>query len=438
MLESWREKAARQQPDYQDQQKLAKITQILRTRPGLVYATEIERLTSELARAGRGESFVLMGGDCAETFATTTEQQIRLKIQTLLQMSVVLSYGASLPVVKIGRIAGQYAKPRSQDIECRGTECLPVYRGDAVNAIAYTAIERQADPARLLEMYQHCLATLNLIRAYTKGGFADINLLHKWNEGFKANPAYARYESLAEDIRRALKFMVASGAEIDGLRDVDFYASHEALLLEYEAAMIRPDPLTGEFYDTSGHFLWIGERTRDPHGAHVEMLSNVKNPLGVKLGPKATAEEVLTLSEKLNPMNTPGKFTAITRIGADRIADTLPPILEATKAAGREIIWLSDPMHGNTIQTDSGIKTRHFDTIFKEVEGFFKAHQEAGTVAGGLHIELTGDDVTEVLGGAENLTEVDLEQRYESLVDPRLNHQQSLEMAFRVAELLQQ
>lgn len=437
MLESWREKTARQQPDYQDQQKLAEITQILRTRPGLVYATEIERLTSELARAGRGESFVLMGGDCAETFATTTEQQIRLKIQTLLQMSVVLSYGASLPVVKIGRIAGQYAKPRSNDTECRGKQSLPVYRGDAVNGIAYTATERQADPARLLEMYQHCLATLNLIRAYTKGGFADINLLHKWNEGFKANPAYARYESLAEDIRRALKFMVASGAEIDGLRDVDFYASHEALLLEYEAAMIRPDPLTGEFYDTSGHFLWIGERTRDPHGAHVELLSKVKNPLGVKLGPNVTAAEVLTLSEKLNPLNTPGKFTAITRIGADRIADTLPPILEATKAAGREIVWLSDPMHGNTIQTDSGIKTRHFDTIFKEVEGFFKAHQEAGTVAGGLHIELTGDDVTEVLGGAENLTEVDLEQRYESLVDPRLNHQQSLEMAFRVAELLQ-
>nr|WP_310546894.1 3-deoxy-7-phosphoheptulonate synthase class II [Gleimia sp. 6138-11-ORH1] len=436
-MESWRTKVAKQQPHYQAEDKLTEITQTLRTRPGLVYATEIERLTGELAAAGRGESFVLMGGDCAETFATTTEEQIRLKIQTILQMGVVLSYGASLPVVKIGRIAGQYAKPRSLDVEKRADESLPVYRGDAVNGIAYTAEERQADPSRLLEMYQHCLATLNLIRAYTKGGFADINLLHKWNEGFKTNPAYSRYESLAEDIRRALKFMVASGAEIEGLRDQDFYASHEALLLEYEAAMIRPAPHNDGLYNTSGHFLWIGERTRDIEGAHVELLSKVKNPIGVKLGPTATASEVLALSEKLNPQNLPGKFTAITRMGAEQIRNVLPPILAAVQAEGKEVVWLSDPMHGNTIQTDSGIKTRHFDTIFNEVEGFFASHQAVGTVAGGLHIELTGDDVTEVLGGAENLTEVDLEQRYESLVDPRLNHQQSLEMAFRVAELLQ-
>lgn len=435
-LDSWRRFPAMQQPQYADQQKLEEVTATLRTRPGLVYAAEIEHLQQSLASAGRGECFVLMGGDCAETFATTTEQQIRLKVQTILQMGVVLSYGASLPVVKVGRIAGQYAKPRSLEFEEQAGVRLPVYRGDAVNGIGFTAGEREADPARLLEMYQHCLATLNLIRAFTKGGFADINLLHKWNEGFESNPAYARYESLAADIRRALAFVVASGAEIEGLRDVDFYVSHEALLLEYEAAMLRPDPLTGKLYDTSGHFLWIGERTRFPQGAHVELLRQVRNPIGVKLGPTATPDDVVQLAAKLNPDNEPGRFTAITRMGDQHLSEVLPSILERVQAEGLNVTWLCDPMHGNTIQTQSGIKTRHFDTIMSEIEQFFAVHKSLGTVSGGLHIELTGDDVTEVLGGAADLTEVDLAQRYESLVDPRLNHQQALEVAFRVAELL--
>ncbi|EEH63462.1 putative 3-deoxy-7-phosphoheptulonate synthase [Gleimia coleocanis DSM 15436] len=435
-LETWRNLPALQQPDYADLDQLRQIIEVLRQRPGLVFATEIERLTKEIARAGSGDSFVLMGGDCAETFASTTEAQIRLKIQTMLQMGVVLSYGAALPVVKIGRIAGQYAKPRTNALETREGVSLPAYRGDAVNGIGFSASEREADPARLLEMYQHCSATLNLMRAFTKGGFADLNLVHTWNEGFTSNPAYARYESLAADIQRALRFMVASGAEIDGLKDVDFYASHEALLLEYESAMVRKDPLSGQLYNTSGHFLWIGERTRIPEGAHVELLSKVRNPIGVKLGPTGTAEDVLQLASKLNPANEPGKFTVITRMGADKIADVLPPVLERVKAEGIAVTWLTDPMHGNTIHTSSGIKTRHFDTVMREVEGFFVAHRQVGTVAGGLHIELTGDDVTEVLGGAFDLNELDLEERYESLVDPRLNHQQSLEMAFKVAELL--
>lgn len=434
--DSWRNCVAGQQPNYPDAQAVKKVTEQLRQRPPLVFAGEVDALREQVASAGQGQAFLLMGGDCAETFATTTADQIRLKIQTLLQMAVVLTYGASLPIVKIGRIAGQYAKPRSSDKECRDGVELPSYRGDAVNAHEFTPAGREPDPSRLLEVYQYSASTLNLIRAFTKGGYADMRRVHEWNRGFTANPAYARYEALAQEINRAVKFMEAAGADFEALRVVDLYASHEALLLEYEAALTRVDSRGGELYNTSGHFLWIGERTRAADGAHVELLSAVRNPVGVKVGPTVTADELRRLSDKLNPDGEPGRLTFITRMGAGQIRELLPPLLEAMQRDGRPLTWVCDPMHGNTIQTTAGVKTRDFDTIMDEVGGFFQAHQQVGTAPGGIHFELTGDDVTEVLGGAEQLNETQLAERYETLVDPRLNHQQSLEMAFRVAELL--
>lgn len=392
-LDSWRSFPALQQPQYADQQKLQQVTSRLRMLPGLVELAEISQLQNLLAAAGRGEYFVLMGGDCAETFNSTTGQQISLQVQTIMEMAEVFSKGTSLPVVQVGRIAGQYAKPRSLEFEEQNGVRLPVYRGDAVNGIGFTAGEREADPLRLLEMYNHCSSTLRLIREFTS-------------------------------------------SQQSGSRDLGFYVSHEALLLEYESAMLRLDSLTGSLYASSGHFLWIGERTRFPEGAHVELLRQVRNPIGVKLGATATADDVVELALRLNPDNEPGRFTAITRMGAEYLNDRLPPILERVKAEGLQVTWLSDPMHGNTIQTQSGLKTRHFDTIMSEIEQFFAVHEDCGTVAAGLHIELTGNAVTEVLGGAGELREVDLHQRYESLVDPRLNYQQALEVADRVAALL--
>lgn len=434
--DTWRSHEALQQPTYPDARKVSEVTRELRRQPPLVFAGEVDDLRADLGAAGRGEAFVLVGGDCAETFAEATADHLRLKIQTLLQMAVVLTYGASLPVVKIGRIAGQYAKPRSSDLETRGGVTLPSYRGDAVNSFEFTPEARTPDPHRLLETYQHAASSLNLIRAFTKGGYADLRLVHHWNRGFTANPAYARYESLAEEIHRAVKFMEAAGADFDSLREVDLYSSHEALLLEYESAMTRIDSRTGEPYDTSGHFLWAGERTREIDGAHVELLSRVRNPVGVKLGPGTSPDQLLRLVDRLNPEGEEGRLTFITRMGAGRIREALPPLLEAAKADGRPVTWTTDPMHGNTITSSTGYKTRRFETIMDEVRGFFEAHAQAGTVPGGIHVELTGDDVTEVLGGSEQLDEASLEDRYETLVDPRLNHQQSLEMAFQVAELL--
>lgn len=433
---TWRTHPALQQPTYPDVEEVRAVTADLRSRPPLVFAGEVDDLRADLAAAGRGEAFVLTGGDCAETFVESTADHLRLKIQTLLQMAVVLTYGASLPVVKIGRIAGQYAKPRSSDTEVRGGVELPSYRGDAVNAHEFTAAARVPDPHRLLETYQHAAASLNLIRAFTKGGYADLRLVHHWNRGFTANPAYAKYESLAEEIHRAVKFMEAAGADFDSLREVDLYSSHEALLLEYESAMTRIDSRTGDPYDTSGHFLWVGERTRNLDGAHIELLSRVRNPIGVKLGPGTTPADVLALMDRLNPEGEPGRLTFITRMGAGRIRDLLPPLLEIVRADGRPVTWTTDPMHGNTITSSTGYKTRSFETVMDEVRGFFDAHAQVGTVPGGIHVELTGDDVTEVIGGSERLDEASLEERYETLVDPRLNHQQSLEMAFQVAELL--
>lgn len=435
--ESWRSKRALQQPSYPDPEALDSVLAELRRQPPLVFAGEVDDLRTNLAAASRGEAFVPTGGDCAETFSEATADHLRLKIQTLLQMAVVLTYGASLPVIKIGRIAGQYAKPRSSDMETRGDVTLPSYRGDAVNSFEFTPESRIPDPTRLLDLYHHAASTLNLIRAFTRGGYADLRLVHHWNRGFTANPAYARYESLAEEIHRAVKFLEAAGVSSAAqMRSVDLFSSHEALLLDYESAMTRIDSRTGDPYNTSGHFLWIGERTRGVDDAHVELLAHVRNPIGVKLGPTTSIDDMRRLVDRLNPEGEEGRLTFITRMGADKIRDALPPLLEAQARDGRPVTWVTDPMHGNTITSSTGYKTRRFETIMDEVTGFFEAHREAGTVPGGIHVELTGDDVTEVLGGSEQLDEEALRDRYETLVDPRLNHQQSLEMAFQVAEYL--
>lgn len=435
--EAWRSKRALQQPSYPDPEALNSVLAELRRQPPLVFAGEVDDLRTNLAAASRGEAFVLTGGDCAETFAEATADHLRLKIQTLLQMAVVLTYGASLPVIKIGRIAGQYAKPRSSDMETRGDVTLPSYRGDAVNSFEFTPESRIPDPTRLLDLYHHAASTLNLIRAFTRGGYADLRLVHHWNRGFTANPAYARYESLAEEIHRAVKFLEAAGVSSAAqMRSVDLFSSHEALLLDYESAMTRIDSRTGDPYNTSGHFLWIGERTRGVDDAHVELLAHVRNPIGVKLGPTTSIDDMRRLVDRLNPEGEEGRLTFITRMGADKIRHALPPLLEAQARDGRPVTWVTDPMHGNTITSSTGYKTRRFETIMDEVTGFFEAHREAGTVPGGIHVELTGDDVTEVLGGSEQLDEEALRDRYETLVDPRLNHQQSLEMAFQVAEYL--
>lgn len=435
-IDSYRHLVAKQQPTWPDQEKLERVLAKLRTQPPLVFAGEADVLKSRLAQAARGEAFLLQGGDCAETFAAATADKIRDRVKTLLQMAVVLTYGASMPVIKLGRMAGQFAKPRSSDTETRDGVTLPAYRGDMVNGYDFTPESREANPERLLEGYHVSVSTLNLIRAFTQGGFADLRLVHEWNKGFVSNPVNQRYETLAAEIDRAVRFMVACGADFSALERTEFFVSHEALLLDYERQMIRTDSLTGDLYDTSGHFLWIGERTRDLDGAHVEFLSNVRNPIGVKLGPTASVDDALRLIDKLDPEREPGRLTFITRMGAEKIRDNLPPLLAGVKDAGAQPLWVTDPMHGNGITTPNGYKTRRFDDVMDELKGFFESHREAGTIPGGIHVELTGDDVTECLGGAENIDELALETRYESLCDPRLNHRQSLELAFQVAEEL--
>lgn len=425
-----------QQPSYPDQEALRRVLEELQACPPLVFAGEADQLKARMADVGRGNAFILMGGDCAESFEGTTADRIRRKIMTILQMAVVLTYGASLPIVKMGRIAGQFAKPRSADTEERDGVVLPTFRGDAVNGHEFTPEARIPDPQRLLRTYHASASTLNLIRAFTYGGFADLRRVHEWNKGFMRNPTYSRYEALAAEIDRAIRFMGAAGVDFDAIRTVDLYAAHEALLLDYERALTRIDSRTGDAYTCSGHFLWIGERTRDIDGAHVDLLSRVRNPIGVKVGPSATPGELRELIDKLNPTGEEGRLTFITRMGADRIRTALPPLLSAVKEQGAPVIWVCDPMHGNTIVSQSGYKTRQFSTILDEVRGFFAAHEEAGTIPGGIHVELTGDDVTEVLGGANHIEDETLKDRYETLVDPRLNHQQSLEMAFNVAEML--
>ncbi|WP_147796461.1 class II 3-deoxy-7-phosphoheptulonate synthase [Cellulomonas sp. Y8] len=435
-LEAWRDLPVTQQPAWPDRDALQRVTDRLAGLPPLVFAGEADALRGQLAAAGRGEAFLLQGGDCAETFAEATADNIRGKIMTVLQMAVVLTYGASLPVIKMGRMAGQYAKPRSSDSETRDGVTLPAFRGDIINGFEFTPEARTPDPERLLDAYHTSASTLNLIRAFTTGGFASLLRVHEWNRGFTANPAYARYEEIAAEIDRAIRFMAACGADFDALRTVDFYASHEGLLLDYERPLTRIDSRTGLPYDCSAHFLWIGERTRQLDGAHVDYFSRVHNPIGIKLGPTSTADDALRLIDKLNPSAEAGRITFITRMGAGKIRDLLPSLVEKVTADGRPVTWVCDPMHGNGITSASGYKTRRFSDVMDEVAGFFEVHRALGTVPGGLHIELTGDDVTEVLGGAEEIDDAGLARRYETLVDPRLNHQQSLELAFQVVELL--
>ncbi len=411
--------------------------QRLRTAPPLVFAGECDDLKGRIAQVARGEAFLLQGGDCAETFAGVTADNVRNKLRVLLQMAVVLTYAASVPVVKVGRIAGQYAKPRSSDLETRNGVTLPAYRGDAVNGYDFTPESRVPDPQRLVDVYNSSAATLNLVRAFVTGGYADLRQVHTWNTDFvRSSPIGQQYEAVAGEIERALTFMKAIGADPDEFHRVDFHSSHEALVLEYEHAMTRIDSRTGTPYDVSGHFVWIGERTRQLDGAHVELMSHIRNPIGVKLGPSTSPDDALALAAKLNPDNEPGRLTFITRFGAGRIRDGLPTLVEKVTAAGLEVAWVCDPMHGNTFEASSGYKTRRFGDVIDEVQGFFDVHRSLGTWPGGLHVELTGDDVTECVGGGEALLEVDLGNRYESVCDPRLNRVQSLELAFLVAEML--
>ena len=435
-LDYWRTLPIKQQPNWSDPEAVGAASAEIATMPPLVFAGEVDQLRERIAKAARGEAFLLQGGDCAETFAGATADAIRNRVKTILQMAVVLTYGASMPIVKMGRMAGQFAKPRSSDTETRGEVTLPAYRGDIVNGYDFTPESRQADPRRLVQGYHTSASTLNLIRAFTQGGFADLRMVHSWNRGFAANPANQRYEGLAREIDKAIRFMEAAGADFDELKRVEFYSSHEGLLMDYERPMTRIDSRTGTPYNTSAHFLWIGERTRDLDGAHVDYFSRVRNPIGIKLGPSTTPEVMERLIDKLDPHREPGRLTFITRMGAEKIRDALPPLLEAIKGMDANPLWVTDPMHGNGVTTPTGYKTRRFDDIVDEVKGFFEAHRAAGTHPGGIHVELTGDDVTECLGGSEMIDEATLATRYESLCDPRLNHMQSLELAFLVAEEL--
>jgi 3-deoxy-7-phosphoheptulonate synthase len=435
-LEHWRTLSIKQQPQWPDADLVAAASLRIGSFPPLVFAGEVDDLRARLAKAASGQAFLLQGGDCAETFAGATAEQIKNRVKTILQMAVVLTYGASMPIVKMGRMAGQFAKPRSSDTETRGDLTLPAYRGDIVNGYDFTPEARVPDPERLVQGYHTAASTLNLVRAFTQGGFADLREVHSWNKGFAANPANKRYEVLARDIDRAIRFMEAAGADFDELRRVEFYASHEGLLMDYESPMTRSDSRTGTAYNTSAHFLWIGERTRGLDDAHVDYFSRVRNPIGVKLGPSTSADDMERLIDKLDPDREPGRLTFITRMGATKVRDALPPLLEAIKGMDATPLWVSDPMHGNGLTTPLGYKTRRFDDVVDEVRGFFEAHRSAGTYPGGIHIELTGDDVTECLGGSEQIDEATLATKYESLCDPRLNHTQSLELAFLVAEEL--
>ena len=438
---SWRDRPTAQQPEWPDAAALQDTVDHLRTLPPLVFAGEARRLTDAMAKVSRGEAFILQAGDCAESFGDFSADGIRDKLKIILQMAVVLTYASGLPVVKIGRIAGQFAKPRSSPNETLDGVELPSFRGHAVNDFGFDASSRRADPARLIRSYQQSVATLNLIRAFTKGGFADLNQIHMWNQEFVAGSAQGkRYEALARQIDRAMRFMAACGVDLSAdsnLHEVDLYTSHEALILGYEEALTRQDSLTGRWYDCSAHLLWIGERTRQLDGGHVEFLSGVDNPVGCKLGPTATPEEVIALCERLNPENTAGRLAFITRMGSDRVEETLPPLLQAVRQEGREVTWICDPMHANTFSTESGYKTRRFDDILREIKGFFAAHAAEGTVPGGVHLELTHEAVTECLGGAEEVLDTHLADRYQALCDPRLNARQSVDLAFQIGEMLQ-
>ncbi|MBE9373130.1 3-deoxy-7-phosphoheptulonate synthase class II [Saccharopolyspora sp. HNM0983] len=427
---------AEQQPRWPDAEQAANVRKVLESVPPVTVPSEVDRLRGYLADVARGEAFLLQGGDCAETFADNTEPHIRGSIRTLLQMAVVLTYGASMPVVKVGRIAGQYAKPRSKDTDASG---LLAYRGDMVNSLAATEEGRRHDPSRLIRAYANASATMNLSRALTSAGMAALAQVHDWNKDFVLNsPAGERYESVAAEIDRGLRFMAACGVDDSSLHGVDFFASHEALVLDYERAMLRLDTSQEQprLFDLSGHFLWIGDRTRQLDGAHIAFAELLSNPIGLKIGPNTTPEQAVEYVERLDPRNEPGRLTLISRMGNSKVRDVLPAIVEKVTASGHQVIWQCDPMHGNTHESSTGYKTRHFDRVVDEVQGFFEVHHRLGTHPGGIHVELTGENVTECIGGAQEISDSDLAGRYETAVDPRLNTQQSLELAFLVAEML--
>ncbi|NDR54862.1 class II 3-deoxy-7-phosphoheptulonate synthase [Aliiruegeria sabulilitoris] len=435
----WREKPRVQMPDYPDRDKLEAVEARLSKYPPLVFAGESRRLRAELAKAARGEAFLLQGGDCAESFAEFSADSIRETFKIMLQMAVVLTYGAKVPVVKVGRMAGQFAKPRSAPTETMGGVELPSYRGDIINELDFTPESRIPDPDKMLSAYTQAAASLNLLRAFSTGGFADIHRVHSWTTGFAEADKAERYRELSNRISSALDFMTAAGVSSDRMSTmstVDFYTSHEALLLEYEEALTRVDSTTGQTIAGSGHMIWIGDRTRQPDGAHVEFCRGVINPIGLKCGPTMTAEDLKLLMEKLNPENDPGRLTLIARFGAGKVAEHLTRLIETVKAEGANVVWSCDPMHGNTIKSATGYKTRPFDMVLAEVREFFAVHRDQGTIPGGVHFEMTGQDVTECTGGVRDVTEEDLSDRYHTACDPRLNASQSLELAFLVAEEL--
>jgi len=436
---SWRKFPIKQQPTYDDQELLKKVEAELAGYPPLIFAGEARNLKRELAKAGRGEAFIVQGGDCAESFADFNAEIIKNMYKLILQMAVVMTYSSGKPVVKIGRMAGQFAKPRSNDFEEIDGVKLPSYRGDIINDIGFTAQARKPDPKRMLRAYNQSAATLNLMRAFSRGGMADLNQVHRWNLDFiKDHPLGKRYEQLSCQIDKSVKFLAAAGITSENapqLRQTTVYTSHEALLLNYEEALTRIDSLTGEWYNCSAHMLWIGDRTRDLDGAHIEYFRGIKNPIGCKVGPSMEVDELLSLIDALNPDNEEGRLNLIVRMGADKINELYPPLLRAVRDAGKNVVWTIDPMHGNIEKSSTGFKTRDFDNILSEVEQFFAIHEAEGTVAGGIHLEMTGEDVTECTGSlSAAITEEDLSSRYHTQCDPRLNANQSLELAFMIGE----
>ena len=438
--DSWRAKPIQQQPEYPDATHVARVEQTLAGYPPLVFAGEARELRRQFAEVTEGRAFLLQGGDCAESFAEFSAAKIRDTFKVLLQMAIVMTFAAGCPVVKVGRMAGQFAKPRSSGSETIDGITLPAYRGDIVNGIGFDAASRVPDPERLLQAYHQATASLNLLRAFAQGGFADVHQVHQWNLDFIANSALAeKYHQLANRIDETLAFMRAVGMDsAPQLREVSFFTAHEALLLNYEEAFVRRDSLTGRWYDCSAHMLWIGDRTRQLDGAHVEFMRGIENPIGVKVGPSMDPDELIRLIDTLNPDNDPGRLNLIVRMGADKVEAHFPRLLRKIKEEGRQVLWSSDPMHGNTIKASSGYKTRDFAQILSEVRQFFAVHQAEGTYAGGIHIEMTGQNVTECIGGSRPITEDGLSDRYHTHCDPRMNADQSLELAFMIAETLKQ
>ena len=440
--DSWRAKPVTQVPEYPDAAALAEAEARLKGYPPLVFAGEARRLKALLGQVAEGKAFLLQGGDCAESFAEFHPDNIRDTFRVLLQMAVVMTFGAACPVVKVGRLAGQFAKPRSSDTETVDGVTLPSYRGDMINDMAFTEEARVPDPERLIQAYNQSAATLNLLRAFAQGGYADLHKVHQWNLGFVADsPSGERYRDLADRLGETLDFMAACGLTSETtpqIRETDFFTSHEALLLGYEQVMTRVDSTSGDWYDTSAHLLWIGDRTRALDGAHVEFMRGIENPIALKAGPTIEADDLIRLTDAINPQNEAGRLTVIVRMGAEKVEALLPPLIRAVEREGRRVVWACDPMHANTVRADSGYKTRHFDAILEEVRGFFAAHKGEGTHAGGVHVEMTGQDVTECVGGAQAITEANLSDRYHTHCDPRLNARQALELAFLVAEALKE